>query len=213
MSDQDVNSLIGSLTEELEPVKPLPHPLLRMVPLVVVSFLYLAIMIAMLGPREDWMIMTFNNFTYVFEFALSFSIFVSAAFALGWLSYPDMRGQTWVKAVPVTLGGVFVLWAILRIIFEWDKGFVFSFGNCSLDGFVMIALPVLALTYFSKMGATTQPGWSSAMVILSFCGLGWGGLRFTCGADSLLQSLVIHFIPFVLLGIAFGFLARRIFRW
>ena len=213
MSDENLDSLINGLADELEPVKPLAHPLLRMTPLIMVCIFYVAAMIAMLGPREDFMPKMMYEIDYVFEILLSLGIFISSAVALGWMSVPDMRGQTWMKAVPVTLAGAFVLWAVLRIYFEWDQPLVFKLQNCSMDGLFMTFLPVAALVFMSRRGATTQPGWTSFMTVLSFSGLGWAGLRFTCGAGTFMQSFVIHFIPFIVMGVVFGMFARRIFRW
>lgn len=213
MSEQNLDNLIEGLSDELQPVKPLAHPLVRMASLIVVCILYAAAMIAMLGPREDFMPKMMYEIDYIFEILLSLGIFMSSAVALGWMSIPDMRGQTWMKAVPLTLAGIFLLWAGLRMVFEWDEPLVFKLQNCSLDGFFMTLLPVAALVLTSRKGATTQPGWTSFMTVLSFSGLGWAGLRFTCGANTFLQSFVIHFIPFIVLGIIFGLFARRIFRW
>lgn len=213
MSEQNLENLIEGLADDLEPVKPLAHPLYRMAPLIVVCILYVAAMIAMLGPREDWMPKMAHEIDYVFEMLLSLSIFISSAVALGWMSIPDMRGQAWMKAVPVTLAGVFLLWAGLRTFYEWDQPLVFKLQNCSMDGLFMTFLPVAALVFTSRKGATTQPGWTSFMTVLSFSGLGWAGLRFTCGASTFLQSFVIHFIPFIVMGVIFGLFARRIFRW
>ena len=213
MSEQNLDKLIDGLADDLEPAKPLAHPLLRMAPLIVVCILYVGAMIAMLGPRQDFMPKMMHDIDYVFEILLSLSIFISSAAALGWMSIPDMRGQTWMKAVPVTLAGVFVLWAGLRTFYEWDQPLVFELRNCSLDGLFMTFLPVAALVFTSRQGATTQPVWASFITVLSFSGLGWAGLRFTCGANTFLQSFVIHFIPFILLGVVFGLFARRIFRW
>ena len=217
MSDADtktnIDDLIGSLSDDLEPVKPLAHPLKRMAPLIIVSILYVGAMIAMLGPRDDFMPKMMHEIDYVFEILLSLSIFVFGAIALGWMTVPGMRGQTWMKAVPVTLAGIFVLWAGLRIAFEWDQPFVFKLQNCSIDGFLMTCLPVAALVFTSRQGAVTQPRLTSFLTVLSFSGLGWAGLRFTCGAGTFLQSFVIHFIPFVIMGVLFGLFARRIFRW
>lgn len=213
MSDEKLNSLIDGLADELEPVKPLAHPLMRMAPLIIVSIFYVGAMIAMLGPREDFMPKMMYEIDYVFEILLSLGIFISSAVALGWMSIPDMRGQTWMKAVPVALAGVFLLWAGLRIFFEWGEPLVFKLQNCSMDGLFMTFIPVAALVFTSRQGATTQPGWTSFMTVLSFSGLGWAGLRFTCGAGTFMQSFVIHFIPFIVMGVIFGLFARRIFRW
>ncbi|MCB1531345.1 MAG: DUF1109 family protein [Alphaproteobacteria bacterium] len=211
--NKDLDKLIGSLSKELEPCKPMAHPLIRVLPLIVISILYVLAIILLIGPRNDWMPKMYGELSYIFEFGLSFSIFVSAAIALAWLCVPGMRGQTWLKAVPVTLGGVFLFWALLRIIFEWSEPFHFAFSSCSLDGFIMLALPVFILTLFSRRGATTEPWWSSFMAVLSFAGLGWAGLRLTCSANTFAQSLVVHFVPFVTMGVVFALFARRIFKW
>lgn len=213
MAKENIDQLINDLTGELEPVKPLAHPFIRALPLIIVSVLYVAFMVVLIGPRNDWMPKMYNEISYVFEFGLSFGIFVSAAIALAWLGVPDMRGQAWLKAVPITLAGVFVFWAILRGIYEWDKPLHFALQSCSLDGFFITVLPVFILTFSCRSAATTQPGWSSFMAILSFSGLGWAGLRLTCSANTFMQSLVVHFIPFVVIGIIFALLARRIFKW
>ncbi|MEM7651234.1 MAG: NrsF family protein, partial [Pseudomonadota bacterium] len=114
MSDKNLDSFIEGLADDLQPVTPLAHPLQRMAPLIIVCILYVAAMIAMIGPRDDFMPKMMLEFDYLFEILLSLSIFISSAVALGWMSIPDMRGQTWIKAVPVTLAGVFVSWAGLR---------------------------------------------------------------------------------------------------
>lgn len=213
MSEDKAKNLIGQLTEELTQIKPMQHPIRRMAPLMLISFAYVLIMITVIGPRADWMPKMYNEISYVFEFLLSFSIFLSAALTLGFLSVPDMRGQNWLKAVPMTLAAVFILWAALRVIYEWGEPLIFQWKNCSLDGLIMTIVPVFLLTISSRRGSTTQPIWSSAMTILSFSGLAWAGLRLTCSANTFAQSFVIHFLPFIIIGILFGLFAKRIFRW
>ena len=213
MSEKDLNTLIDDLADDLKPVKPLAHPLKRMAPLIIVCIFYVGAMIALLGPREDFMPKMMYEIDYLFEILLSLSIFISSAVALGWLSIPDMRGQTWMKAIPVTLAAVFILWAGLRIFFEWGEPLVFKIENCKLDGLFMTVIPVAALVFMSRRGAVTQPGWTSFITVLSFSGLGWAGLRFTCGAGTFLQSFLIHFVPFIMLGVIFGLLSRKIYKW
>ena len=208
-----IDDLIGQLSDDLEPRKPLAHPLWRAAPLILISLIYVGATISMIGPREDWIPKMYQEIDYIFEFTLSLGIFITSTFALCWMCVPDMRGQQWVKSVPLTLAAVFCLWAALRIIFEWGQPVVFEWKNCSLDGFIMLMLPAAILTFASRRGSTTQPVWSSSIAVLAFCGLGWSGLRLTCGANTFLQSFGVNFIPFIVLGVIFGIFARRIFRW
>ncbi len=213
MSSDKLDALIGSLSEELEPVKPMPHPLARMFPLILVSFTYVLAVIALLGIRDDWMIKMFHDIQFLFEFVLALSVSASAGLALGWLSVPDMRGQKWIVAIPFTLTAVFLFWAVLRMAFEVDDHFHFHLNHCTLDGIFMLILPIGVLTFFSRQGATTHPQLSAFMTVLSFSGLGWAGLRLTCGMDSFSHAFLMHFVPFIVIGIIFGIFARKIFRW
>lgn len=213
MSLDKLDALINNLSDELEEVKPLCHPLTRMFPLLLVSFTYVLAVIALLGLRDDWMLKMFHDIQFLFEFVLALSVSVSAGLALGWLSIPDMRGQKWVLAVPFTLTAVFMFWALLRMLFEVDDHFHFQLNHCTLDGIFMLILPIGVLTFFSRRGATTHPHLSALMTVLSFSGLAWAGLRLTCGADSFSHAFLMHFVPFIAIGVLFGIFARKIFRW
>lgn len=214
MSDKtDIDGLIGDLSDELQPVKPMENPFILMVPFILFCALYVIGIVSILGLRADLMPKMMSDFTFFFEFGLSIMIFISATFALGWLSIPDLGGREWVKAVPVSLLMVFLFWAALRVIYEMDNHFEFALSHCNLNGLFMIFFPIVALVYSVRKGATTQPGWSAFMTILAFSALGWGALRFTCGADNFAHSFLIHFIPFVVLGVTVGLFSKKIFRW
>ena len=214
MSEQGIDHLIDNLCEELEPVKPLPHPLMRMLPLIGGCILYVLAFIWMEGMRTDFSTKMLDDLTYVFELSLAFAIAVSAAITLGFLAVPDMRGAQWLKTVPVTLLGVFLFWTLLRL---WEgRETLFDLPiltDCFMNGIVLLLVPVILLTFFTRMGASTYPGWSAFMTVLSFSGLGWIGLRVTCGMDDFAHAFVYDFLPFICVGIVIGFLSRVIFRW
>lgn len=213
MTMDKIDALIDSLSDELEPVAPMGHPLVRMLPLLLVSFCYVVAVIAIIGLRHDWMIKMLDDMGYVFELSLALGVFVTAGLALGWLAIPDMRGQQWITVIPLTLAGVFLFWACLRLCYESSPYFHFHLGHCALDGVFMLMIPLAILTLFLRKGATTHPRLAGVMTILSFSGLSWTGLRLTCGADNFSHAFLMHFLPFVAIGVLFGLFARKIFRW
>lgn len=213
MSTEKIDALIDSLSEDLKETKPMKHPLARMFPLLLVSFTYAVAVVVMLGLRDDWMNIMFDDILFTFEFVLSLCIFVSAGLTLGWTAIPDMGGKRWLPAIPITLTGVFMFWAALRLLFAEEGALYFHLNHCSLDGVFMLILPVAVLTFFSRQGATTCPLLMAGLTVLSFSGLAWAGLRMTCGADNFSHAFLMHFVPFLALGIVFGVFARKIFRW
>lgn len=139
---------------------------------------------------------------------------ISAVLASSWLCVPDMRGQKWLLSVPVTLLSVFSFWYVLLLAqgtgtYEFRPGF----GACTGDGILFGSLPVLALIFLTRKGATTRPYWMGFMNTLSVGALGLTMLRFTCGGDAPLHIAFYHFLPFIVLGILLGMLARRIYDW
>lgn len=210
----DFDSLIDGLSGDLKPVKKMPHPFVLSMPLFLASLVYIAVIITMIGPRHDLIIMMLQDKGYVFELLLALSISISAALTLGWLAFPDMRGQEWIKAIPVTLSVAFFVWAILEFTHGGENVMDLHVAmDCFYNGLVLLFLPMILLVLTVRGGATTRPGWAAGMTILSYSGLGWVGLRLTCGMDNFAHSFVFDFLPFVATGIVFGFFARRIFRW
>ncbi len=212
MSD-NTDKLITELCGDLKPVCCMCHPLKRAARWLLVSSVYIALVVLALGMRDD-IAAKFSDTSFLIENGLMALIGVSAAFASAWLCVPDMRGARWMKFLPLIGMAAFVGWEVFRSMGEgvhmphlhyWDH----CFGSAALIGFV----PMAALMFTSRGGATTQPLLMALMNVIAVGALGYIGLRFVCASDTIGHAAVYHLVPFMALGIITGLTARRLYRW
>ncbi len=207
-TDDLINQLCGDLTPT-----PARDPYARMGVWLLFSILYLVGVVLYLGVRMDIHERLMDSI-FLFETLLAGIILLSASLASSWLSFPDCIQRHWMKAIPISLFGSFLLWVIARSI-EEGMGLTSTLhiGHCAHEGILMEAVPIVALVIITMRGNTTQPYWSMAMNILAVSALGWIGLRLTCPMDEMGHSFINHLLPFAIVGAGFGFFARRLFKW
>ena len=210
---QNTDDLINQLCGDLETAKP-RGPYGRISVWLLLSSIYILGVIAYLGVKVD-LSDHFTKAPFLFEMGIAVAILISSAIASSWLSFPDGMQRDWMKTIAVTLFGSFLLWIVANGIEE--GGFSFSssffFSSCSRGLFVE-SIPFIALVIMTVKGNTTQPYWSMAMNVMAVSALGWIGLRLTCSMyDSMTYGFVHYMLPFSILGVGFGFFARKIFKW
>lgn len=212
MDEKNTDKLIGELCGGLKPVRKMPHPLLRGGVYVGLTAAYVAVMVSMYGMRPDWND-KIRDIYFLFEIGTAIFIWLTSMAAAAFLCIPDMRGQTWLKAVPLTLAAVLLYWAGLRLSLEDVTLFPIHWGGCFKDGCLMGFVPFVMILIFSRQGATCRPYWMAVMNALAVTMAGWVGLRMTCSMNDMGAGFIHHFIPYMVLGVAVGLLARRLFKW
>jgi hypothetical protein len=212
MTEPVYNSLIENLTQDLKPVRPLAHPVVRILPWVFLTLMYITVAGFIHGYRTD-ISEKLQEYPFVFEVGLALFIALSAAFASAWLSIPDARGRSGLTAVP--LAGLFVFCAlfVFRLVTETYDYSYFSLAHCLGSGVLMGLIPGAFLCFMMKKGATTRPHMMSLMNILAVGFAGYIGLRLTCPLDSAMDGTFHHLLPFIIGGLGFGALAQKIYRW
>ncbi len=207
----NINDLIGQLSEELEPMKK-RCPYRNIAAWIILSLVYIGGVIAYYGPKMD-LIESLTTSTFLFEMLLVLGILGFSAMASSFLSFPDERQMGWIRNVAVTLFGVLLLWIFANIVEEGGDFSVFFLGSCYKGVFVE-AIPFVALIILTMRGHSTRPYWLMTMNVLAVSALGWIGLRITCAMyESMIYSFLHYLLPFAILGAAFGFFARKIFKW
>ncbi|MEZ5813402.1 MAG: NrsF family protein [Alphaproteobacteria bacterium] len=212
MDEQNLDKLIDGLTGELEPVKPLAHPFLRILPFFVVSILYVAALVFLVGLRPD-IGDKFSDPAWMFETFLMGFTAISAGIAATFLCVPDACGKKWMIAPPLTALGIFAVWSAFRAISEGLHMPQLHMDHCMGEGVFMAAIPMTMLLFMIRRGATTKPGLSCLMNITAAGALGYIGLRFTCMMDTVGHATVSHLIPYLLIGAAMGIAARKLYKW
>lgn len=212
MQDVNLKSLINELSDELQPVQPLKHPIIRALPFVLGVIAYVLFVVAIVGLRPDFFV-KLRSLDFAFEVFVMLVVGVSAVFSSSWLCVPDRRGNNWIQFISPSLFACFILWMIWKSVREGVNMPAIHWDECIQEAVLLGALPAFALFIMSSRGKTTQPLFMTFLMFLSVSSLGYVGLRMTCMIDTVGHSCVLHFIPYVIAGGALALAARRIYRW
>lgn len=204
--------LIASLSKELKPVKCVAHPLKRAACWLVLASLYALLVVIFLGIRGDFLTKIIEPI-YFFEVALALSMSLSAALSSHWLCVPDMRGQSWMPVVSITLLTVLAGWLALNTSINWGVESQMHFSHCMTDGLIFGFIPALAIVLLSMRGKTTRPILMIAMNILAVGGVGYVGLRLTCGCDDIWHILIHHVSPFFVISAIIAVIGQKLYNW
>lgn len=209
---ENTTNLIDSLASDLQQVQVVGHPLKQVLPWFVLAVLYVTFAVAVLGARADIAERMFQS-VYLFEIGLVLAMSVSAAFCSIWLCIPDMRGQRWMLALPVSFFGALLVWLGLRFGLDFSHMPHLEWHQCINEALVFGVIPVISLSYLTSRGKTTQPNVLSFMNALAIGGLGYIGLRITCPSEDIAHILLFHFLPYVFIGLGVWASGRKIYRW
>lgn len=217
MSKQDnknTDDLINNLCGDLKPQK-VCCPYRQISVWAILSILYIIGIVFYYGVSID-LSDHMSRASFIFEVGLVSAVFVSAALASSFLSFPDCIQRDWMKVIATTLFGVFLLWIVANGVEEGIRegvGASFFIPSCS-RGLTAEILPFVALIYLGARGCTTQPYWSITMNIMAVSALGWIGLRLSCPMyENMTYGFVHYLLPFCILGAGVGFFSRKIFKW
>ncbi len=210
--NQNTDSLISSLSEELTEVKVLAHPLQRALPWIVFAVLYVSFAVAVLGVRGD-IITKIAEPLFIFEILIVFTMSLAAALCSLWMCVPDMRGQKWIISVPITLFFVFLCHFGLKMVMDNYAMPALHFHNCQREALIFGVIPAIAILYLSIRGNTVQPILLSFMNILAVGGIGYIALRISCASDNIGHLGMHHLLPYIIMGIIITLVGRKLYRW
>ncbi|MFK7840425.1 MAG: NrsF family protein [Bdellovibrionales bacterium] len=215
MNEVEINKiedLIGNLSEELDAVKKAKHPLVYTLPWLAMASVFSAVVVNYVGVRHD-IADKLNDAAFLFEITTVAIIGLFATLASSFLMIPDMRGKKWLMPVTFTAVGLFAIWNVIKSVAQGLHAYPMSFDHCMQEGLFMAFIPMMALIFFVRGGATTRPVMMGTMNILAGAAIAYIGLRFTCSMDTVWHSLITHLTPYLVIGAGLGFAARRLYKW
>lgn len=210
--NNDLDTLIQSLSDTPPTRKRLTHPLYGAVLWLIFAIGFLGSSLYMTGIRYD-VANKLSDPAFVFELALIAMMSVSAAICALYLYIPDMRGKKWLIAVPMSLFGAFATYSLSRALLEQYGLPIPQFHMCYKNAAIFSVVPALAILVLSMRGKTTRPMTMAFMNALSVGGLGYLGLRLSCSMGDMGHLLVFHLLPYLAFGLVVGLLARYLYRW
>jgi len=209
---KNIDDLIGSLSDELTPVKKASHPLLYSIPWLLIATIFAVITVKYTGIRYD-LTDKLHDPIFLFDVLNVALIGVFASIASSYLMVPDMRGKRWLIPVTITFAAVFLVWNIVKTITQGLHIEEFGFDHCMSDGLFMAFMPMIAFMFFMRSGSTTRPITMGVMNLLAGASIAYIGLRMTCPMDSVGHSTISHLFPYLVVGALIGTFARRLYKW
>jgi hypothetical protein len=208
-----IQATIESLANDLKPVKCCKNPLWVSFLWAAIAVTYVIAVASMVGLRSN-LSDRMTDPLFTFEILLALLTGLAATVATFLLSVPDVRGKSWVLPIPTTLFFVHLLWMFTRMNAEGMGPMPsLAFSYCWVDAALMAGIPAILAVVLVRRGATVRPVFLAFNAVLAMSSFGWIGVRLTCMHDTVGKAYLINYLPYIVLGVAFGLLARRIFRW
>lgn len=211
-NDTNIESMIESLSADLQPLKRSTHPVWRALLWALVVIGYVGIVLLIVGVRHD-LTEQISNPNFIYEIMTVAMIGFASACASVWLCVPDVRGNGWIVAVPTALAANFMLWMMTMGADDLSHFDHAHWNHCFAEGLFMAGIPAMVIAVLSMRGNTTHPYKMAAMNTIAGASVASIGLRFSCGIDSMDHAILYHVLPFVLVGALIGVFARKIYRW
>lgn len=212
MTEDSIDKTISNLCGDLKPVC-CTRPLRKALLWILMVVCYTSAVALTIGLRDN-ITEAMNRSSFIFELTLAFSTGLSASLLTFWLSIPDCERYKKFIAVPLTLLAVQMVWMLDRLFFEGMGNIRENWlSHCWINTALHTSLPAIAVILLVRKGATVMPCLMATFAVISVSEFGWIGMRLVCPKDNVGEAYFLNFLPYVVMGLAAGFLAKKLFRW
>ena len=208
------DEMIASLVRDLQPVKPLPVPHVRLAQWGLVAVATTAAVTAGIGPRAD-LLASLTTVPFQAHALLLLLLALSSAIAALAMAIPGERVQLWRRWAPVAAGLAWAAWLGAELLVVAVNGQGLWPGTegigCVAKAFAFGVTPGIALTIMLGRGL---PGDTRATMVfagLATAAVGAFGVELTCPLTSPSHLLVWHGGPVVAAALAAWVVGRTIF--
>ena len=205
------DDLINQLAGNVAPVKRLKPPCFRFALWLAVSLLYVAVLLANFGLREDLPDML-RSPIFIWQIGLMALLSVLAGLIAFTISIPGRAFPPAAKYSVVLLAGIFL--ATLAFLSCADPNSHAGEGwGCSKHLTMLGFVPAAIMIFMLKFTAPMQRLWTGILLGLAMIGISAAAMYLSCPSNDPLHVLVWHILPgFVFVAAGAG-IASRLFRW
>jgi hypothetical protein len=207
------DSLITSLADTMEPVKPAAHPAILFMQWVLASLVYVAILLFFFGLRTDLFIALYSP-PFVAEIGLLLCMVITCGMSAMALSFPDLHQKRWMLLAPVVPLVLFVAMMIVGWMQEAPSTpQPLHAIECLLCIILYALLPAFWMMVLLRKQASTHQGWAGGVALLAAFSMGCFALRLSEDTDSIRHLVTWHYLPmagFALIGVALG---KKRLKW
>ena len=208
-----IDELVEALGQDMQSVKPAPHPFMLGILLVLVAFLYLVLLLLFSGFRPDILEKLHSNW-FLVEITLLIGLLVFTSISASTLSFPDLYQMRWAAVTPVWIFGLLASFLLAAWTLDSPPAPLpkHSF-QCTLDIGLLSLLPGVWIFYLLRKFASTHFRLTGSIAVLYAFSTGAIWLRLYEKNDSILHVIEWHYLPMIGFGIAGLWLGKKLLRW
>ncbi|MDX8386092.1 MAG: DUF1109 domain-containing protein [Gallionella sp.] len=210
---ENIEQLVATLSKDVAPVKPAPHPYVLSLKWLSIASVYLIASLAFSGLRPD-LANALQNPWFAAEIVLLLIMFITAAIATAVLSFPDMHQKHNMAYGPLWVVGMLVL----VMLFAWRADApttplpMHSF-ECMISITLFSLLPSVATFYALRKLASTHQRLSSSIAVLFAFSTGALWLRLHEQTDSIIHVIEWHYLPILAFSVLGLWLGKVLLKW
>jgi hypothetical protein len=210
----DTSKLIQRLAEQIEPVRPLPVPLIRTAKWLIISAPYVALVALLMTPRQD-LLLKLSESRYVVEQLSALAVAFAAATAAFAATVPGYDRKIFLPILPLSLWLATLGHGCIQ---DWlhngRDGLAIRPDWMCLPAIALIgALPAVTMAVMLRRGAPLRPHLTSALGGLAAAGLGSFGLRLTESQDASVMVFVWQVGSVVVLSALAASVGNYLLNW
>ncbi|MDD2722372.1 MAG: DUF1109 domain-containing protein [Gallionella sp.] len=209
----NMDDLIASLSKEVTPLKPAPHPLRLGLKWLAIATAYLAVTLSIFGVRPDLM-QQFIKPVFSAEIMALCGIFIASALSAAVLSFPDLHQKRALAFAPLLMFALFV--GVMGFAWHADQPPaplpMHSF-ECTLSILMFSLLPALAIFNVLRRYASTHLSYSGIAALLFAFSTGALWLRLYEATDSVVHLIEWHYLPIMGVILVGGWLGKTVLKW
>ena len=219
MTTLPTEKVIEQLVAQNSPVTPMGKPIENLLPWLLVSPVYVAVLIFMYHFRPDLAEKMYSYF-FSLELILTSLLIITSIMTVAWLSYPDSYGLLWARWLPLLTLAMLVGLKFYEALFMPTAPLnlehyssMLGQADCAACIGLFAAVPGYMLYATCRKTSTTHYYWMGILAALGVSAIGYLSLRLIEPTDNVQHLLVWHMLPMLLFSVGGAWLGKRHFRW
>jgi hypothetical protein len=209
----DSQDLINQLAEDMQPVKPAPHPLRMSVKWALVAAAYIAIFVYVFGARPD-IADQLSSPLFAGEIVLLAATLLACMWSTALLAYPDSYQKDRPLAAPIVSFTLLICMLYAQWLYADLHIAIPMHGLICTIHITILALPPATLLFYSlSRMASTHYIQAGAVALLTAFSIGGLIARLTEMTDSIQHIVVWHYLPMLAAAAIGTLLGRLLLKW
>lgn len=209
----DIEKLVATLSNDVQAVKPAPHPYLLSLQWIGAAALYLLVTLALTGLRPDWR-ESFVEPWFAAEIVALFALFIVSTLGTALLAFPDLHQKRLLAFAPLVPAILLVAVILAADLADTPPAPLPEHSiECTLSILFTMLFPALWTFYSLRKYASTHYRLAGCIALLSAFSVGALWLRLHEVNDSIVHVVEWHYLPMLGVGLIGLWLGRLLLKW